>query len=172
MVILVCTVVVRASMFPECSRLFHLLSPFLRLYAARRFVIKRNWGLPSSDVIKIQHNTEGSIRKSMDRNDVAVIKPKPNRGIELSSRSCDLIDDRFGFNSSHACNCISKQHSGRQCQKANASLSKIPSPGASATKPGQRSSGLCWTPKRADCHRLSLARAEWFHLGHPRLRCG
>src|SRR4029450_697642 len=102
MVIFECTVVVRAGMFAECSRLFHLLSPFLRLYAAWRFVIKRNWGLPSSDLIKIQHNTEGSIRKSMDRNDVAMIKPKPNRRVELPSRSCDLIDDRFGFSSSHA----------------------------------------------------------------------
>src|SRR6476660_7592354 len=107
MVVLVRKVVIRTCMFSECSRLFHLLSPFLRLYAARRFVIKRNGLFPFSNMIKVQQNTEGSIRQSMDRNDVAMVKPEPNRRIELPSRSCDLIDDRFGFDSSHSCNRIS-----------------------------------------------------------------
>ena len=72
-------------------------------------------------MIKVQQNTEGSIRQGMDRNDVAMVKPEPNCRIELPSRSCDLIDDRFGFDDSHTCNRFTKHHGGMQSQVATLS---------------------------------------------------
>src|SRR6476619_3381489 len=105
MVILERKVVIRTCMSSECSRFFHLFTPLLRLRAARlSFVIKRNGWFPFSNMIKVQQNAEGSIRESMDRNDVAMVKPEPNCRIKLPSRSCDLIDDRFGFTISHTGN--------------------------------------------------------------------
>src|SRR4029078_13418364 len=102
MVILERKVMIRARCFSEAPRLFHLFPPLLRLRATRfSFVIKRNGWFPFSNMIKVQQNTEGSIRQSMDRNDVTMVKPEPNCRIELPFRSCNLIDDRFGFDSSH-----------------------------------------------------------------------
>ena len=67
MVILERKVMIRTRMFSECSRLFHLFPPLLRLRATRlSFVIKRDGWFPFSNMIKVQQNTEGSIRKSMD----------------------------------------------------------------------------------------------------------
>src|SRR5207244_1133850 len=118
-VVFVRLIMVPIRVLSEGSRFSYLLAPFALLWrCASRIIIQWHRSAPFPFLIKVIQNAKSCVCESVNRGHVPAVKPKPNRGIYLTSARSGFIENQFCRRLAHSCNKLIEEHNSQRWQSA------------------------------------------------------